>query len=110
MITPQQPVEEGQFFGALCRHYGEGFQSAQPAFDWPWRWVLADSQRAWAPRATVIGGPLAGWQADQAFSLQFEQHRAAGHILELPRFISPLPILRNALRELRAVPVPMRLN
>src|SRR5215831_18573521 len=110
MITPQQPVKEGHFLRALRRRYGEGFQSAEPAFDRRWRWVLADRQSAWAPRATVIGGPLAGWQAKQAFLLQLQQHRAAGHVLEPPHFISPPPVLRNVLGELRAVPVPTRLN
>ena len=110
MITPQQPVKEGYFFRGLRRHYAQGLQSAEPAFDRRWQWVLADRQRTRPPRATVIGGPLAGWQADQAFSLQFEQHRAAGHILELPRSIPPRPVLRYVLGELRAVPVPMRFN
>src|SRR6516164_9452403 len=110
MITPQQPVKEGYFFRGLRRHYAQGLQSAEPAFDRRWRWVLADRQRAWAPRATIIGAPLAGWQAKQTFLLQLQQHRAAGHVLEPPHFIAPLPVLRNVLGELRAVPVPMRLN
>src|SRR6516164_3946403 len=110
MITPQQPVKEGHFLWALRRHYGEGFQSAEPAFDRRWQWVLADRQRTRPPRATGIGGPLAGWQAKQAFLLQLQQHRAAGHVLEPPHFVSPTPVLRNVLGELRAVPVPMRLN
>src|SRR6516165_11209180 len=88
MITPQQPVKEGHFLWALRRHYGEGFQSAEPAFDRRWQWVLADRQRTRPPRATVIGGPLAGWQAKQAFLLQLQQHRAAGHVLEPPHFVS----------------------
>ena len=31
----------------------------------------------------LLEGLLTGRQADQAFLLQFQEHRAAGHILEL---------------------------
>jgi len=73
MITAQQPVEEGQFLRTLRRHDAQGLQGAELTFDWRWRRPPVDRQRTWAPRAAVIRRPLAGWQADQAFLLQFQK-------------------------------------
>src|SRR3979490_2530525 len=61
-------------------------------------------------RGAVIGGLRAGRQADQAFLLKFQEHRAAGHILELAYVISPLPPLCNVHRKLGPVPARMSVN
>src|SRR4249920_1701816 len=109
MISPQKPVKERELLAALRRYDGEWLQDTELALD-RLHQRLGHGRNHWAKSAAVVGGLLAGRQADQAFLLQFQEHRAAGHILESAGVISPLPALRDVLRELGAVPARMSVN
>jgi len=79
-------------------------------------WLSIGSTSGWAMGATGRKAqPLLEdfWRAGKQirpFLLQFQEHRAAGHILELAYVISPLPPLCNVHRELGPVPARMSVN